>query len=69
MVIEGPGSFAKLATGSSKPLRKLALFDPPPSLDAGELTDKGSINRRKVLANRAATVNALYEGIIDTISV
>jgi feruloyl-CoA synthase len=32
----------------------------PPSLDAGEATDKGSINQRMVLKNRAALVDELY---------
>jgi feruloyl-CoA synthase len=32
----------------------------PPSLDAGEATDKGSINQRAVLTRRAALVNELY---------
>ena len=32
----------------------------PPSLDAGEATDKGSINQRAVLARRAALVEELY---------
>jgi feruloyl-CoA synthase len=32
----------------------------PPSIDRGEITDKGSINQRAVLAHRAALVEALY---------
>jgi len=32
----------------------------PASLDIGEMTDKGSINQRAVLAHRAAAVEALY---------
>jgi feruloyl-CoA synthase len=32
----------------------------PPSLDVGEVTDKGSINQRAVLAHRAAVVEELY---------
>jgi feruloyl-CoA synthase len=32
----------------------------PPSLDIGEMTDKGSINQRAVLTHRAALVEALY---------
>jgi feruloyl-CoA synthase len=31
-----------------------------PSLDVGEMTDKGSINQRAVLANRASLVEELY---------
>ncbi len=32
----------------------------PASMDKGEMTDKGSINQRAVLANRAALVEELY---------
>jgi feruloyl-CoA synthase len=32
----------------------------PPDLDAGEITDKGYINQRQVLAGRAALVDLLY---------
>jgi len=32
----------------------------PPSLDAGEITDKGSLNQRAVLDRRAAIVAELY---------
>jgi feruloyl-CoA synthase len=32
----------------------------PPSIDAGEITDKGSINQRAVLGNRSALVEQLY---------
>ena len=36
------------------------LMAEPPSLDAGEATDKGSINQRAVLTRRAALVDELY---------
>jgi len=32
----------------------------PASLDAGEITDKGYVNQRKVLASRAGLVALLY---------
>jgi feruloyl-CoA synthase len=32
----------------------------PPSMDKSEMTDKGSINQRAVLKNRAALVDELY---------
>jgi feruloyl-CoA synthase len=32
----------------------------PPSMDRSEMTDKGSINQRAVLKNRAALVDELY---------
>jgi feruloyl-CoA synthase len=34
----------------------------PAQIDKGEITDKGSINQRAVLARRAAQVDALYDG-------
>jgi feruloyl-CoA synthase len=47
-------------TASSETIcRALLVFDPP-SLDAGETTDKGYINQRRVLARRAALVDAMH---------
>ena len=40
--------------------RRVLLLDEPPSVDAGEITDKGYVNQRAVLARRAAEVEALY---------
>jgi feruloyl-CoA synthase len=46
--------------GSSQcPGRALVLGEPP-STDAGEITDKGYLNQRAVLARRAAEVTLLY---------
>jgi feruloyl-CoA synthase len=53
-------SFAKQATGSSNRLMRAMLLDMPPSLDAGEATDKGSLNQRMVLKHRATLVEELY---------
>ncbi|MCP5284170.1 MAG: feruloyl-CoA synthase [Burkholderiaceae bacterium] len=48
--------------GSSQvPARALVLTEPP-SADAGEITDKGYINQRAVLARRAERVQQLYAG-------
>jgi len=47
-------------TGSAnRPARALVLVEPP-SIDRGEVTDKGSINQRAVLAHRADLVERLY---------
>jgi len=53
-------SFAQQSTGSSNRVARAALAEEPPSLDAGEITDKGSFNQRAVLERRAALVNELY---------
>ncbi len=50
------------ATGSANRVARLHVLAEPPSMDTGEVTDKGSINQRAVLAHRAALVEALYEG-------
>jgi feruloyl-CoA synthase len=39
--------------------RALIVFDPP-ALDAGETTDKGYVNQRRVLERRSALVETLY---------
>ena len=46
--------------GTSARVRRAVLLADPPSLDVGEVTDKGSINQRAVLAHRAALVEELY---------
>jgi feruloyl-CoA synthase len=53
-------SLAKTSTGSSNRVVALALIADLPSLDAGEITDKGSINQRAVLRCRAGLVAELY---------
>ena len=53
-------AFNKGAGGSSGRFARIVLMDDPPTLDSGELTDKGSINQRAVLANRAALIEELY---------
>lgn len=47
--------------GSSRRVRRVMLLPSPPSLDRGEITDKGSINQRAVLRYRSASVTAMYE--------
>ena len=49
-------------TGSASRIARALVLAEPPSIDHGEVTDKGSINQRAVLAHRAALVEALYEG-------
>ena len=46
--------------GSASRIERLLLLDTPPSLDAGEITDKGYLNQRRCLECRAAEVARLY---------
>ena len=48
--------------GSSTHPMRVLVTDQPPTIDAGEITDKGYINQRAVLENRAALVERLYAG-------
>jgi feruloyl-CoA synthase len=62
-------SMAETSTGSSNRIVRAIVLDVPPSIDAHELTDKGSISQRAVLENRAAAVEELYRGSPRVISI
>ena len=47
-------------------IRRALLMLEPPSLDRGEITDKGSINQRMVLGCRAEQVTRLFEAVPDS---
>ncbi len=49
-------------TGTSSRVVRAHLFAESLSIDHGEVTDKGSINQRTVLTQRAALVDAMYDG-------
>jgi len=49
-------------TGSASRVTRAIVMSTPPSIDLGEVTDKGSINQRAVLTHRAELVEALYAG-------
>jgi feruloyl-CoA synthase len=60
-----PGKFESLlktleSTGSSNRIARAVVLEEPPSLDAGEVTDKGTINQKAVLRRRRDVVEKLY---------
>jgi len=55
-------TLAASATGSANRIARALILTTPPSIDLGEVTDKGSINQRAVLKHRAALVDALHDG-------
>jgi feruloyl-CoA synthase len=48
------------SAGSAARVERLVVMARPADLDAGEITDKGYVNQRKVLARRTALVELLY---------
>jgi feruloyl-CoA synthase len=52
---------------SMHPVRLLDMAEPP-SIDAGEITDKGYINQRAVLERRVALVEKLYSSSPDVVT-
>jgi feruloyl-CoA synthase len=59
---------AEAGTSSSTHPTRVLVMSEPPSIDANEITDKGYMNQRAVLARRAALVEALYAGGPDVIT-
>lgn len=51
----------KTATGSSTRIEKAVVAIEAPSIEIGEITDKGSLNQRAVLKHRAEIVKRLFE--------
>jgi feruloyl-CoA synthase len=64
------GALAELnrGAGSAARIKRLVVLDEPPSIDAGEITDKGYINQRGVLERRAQDVARLFaDPVHDTV--
>ena len=57
-------TLAASSTGSANRIARAHLVSDPPSIDKGEVTDKGSINQRSVLKHREALVDALHAGTL-----
>ncbi|MDP7545682.1 MAG: hypothetical protein QGF20_00220, partial [Alphaproteobacteria bacterium] len=61
----GLAAYNQSNPGSSTRIRRLLLLDEPPAIDANEITDKGYINQRAVLDNRADDVARLFAAKLD----
>jgi len=59
-ISSGLAQHTAASTGSSTRIYRAWIIDTPPSLDLGEVTDKGSINQRAVLQARAAIIEQIY---------
>ncbi len=60
-------ALATTATGSASRIARLHVMQEPPSIDKGEVTDKGSVNQRAVLLHRSALVEALHADTVQPI--
>ncbi|MGB0905363.1 MAG: feruloyl-CoA synthetase, partial [Mangrovicoccus sp.] len=49
------------ATGSAKKITRAIMLAEPPSLKDHEITDKGSLNVRKIITRRADLLERLYD--------
>ena len=58
-------AFNRERQGGASTIARLLVLKDPPSTEAGEITDKRSINQRRVLERRADDVKALYAGAAD----
>ncbi len=56
------GAYNKTASGASQRIARAMVMEVPPSLDTGEMTDKGSLNSRAILQKRSFDVDRLYLG-------
>jgi feruloyl-CoA synthase len=59
-IAEGLKAHNRANPGSSTQIRRALLMAEPPSLDAGEITDKGYVNQATALGRRKADVEKLY---------
>lgn len=53
-------AFNASESGSSRRIKRVMVMTEPPSIDSGEITDKGYVNQRLVQARRANLVDALF---------
>lgn len=63
-VQSGLNALARQSTGSSTMVSRAIILETPPSPDANEITDKGSINQRAVMACRKQECDDLYQNDI-----
>jgi feruloyl-CoA synthase len=64
-VSAGLAALERTGIGSSTYACRALLMLEPPTVDAGEITDKGYINQRAVLTRRVLLVETLYRNPID----
>jgi feruloyl-CoA synthase len=61
-IVEKLKRYNEAGAGASVAIRRVVLLTSPPNPVAGEVSEKGTINRRAVLTNRADILEQLYAG-------
>ena len=59
-IAKGIADFNRLSSGSSTRISRFVLLKAPPQAESHEITDKGYLNQRAVLTNRAKLVEELF---------
>lgn len=52
-------------SGTSRVIARAVIVEQAPNASAGEITEKGSLNARRILENRRALVDRVYDGTAD----
>ncbi|MBL8673652.1 MAG: feruloyl-CoA synthase [Rhodospirillales bacterium] len=65
LIARGLAAHNRANPGGSTRVRRALLLESPPGIDANEITDKGYVNQRAVLDNRAADVARLHAATPD----
>ena len=60
LVAQRLAEFNKTSGGGSRRIGRFTIMAEPPSIDAGEITDKGYVNQRATLERRHGLAEALY---------
>jgi len=64
-LLEGLAAHNAAHPANSRRVTRALLLADPPSIQTGEITDKGYVNQRAVLDRRAALVERLYGEVDD----
>jgi len=60
-------AYNRVNTSNSRRIARAVILSDPPNIDANEITDKGYINQRAVLDNRAEVVEGMYADSAETL--
>ena len=68
-LLDGLGRASRSATGSASRVVRAVILNRAPDFDAGEITEKGTLNQIAMRAAQADTIAALYRGDVKLLKV